>query len=72
MLGEQRVKECVTHKFLLTVAALMEEIITFATKLPVSFHTKNYVRYVIKTWSNQINLPNLHKSSILFLSLAVL
>ncbi len=42
-------KECITHKFLLNVAALMEEIITFATKLPVSFYTKNYVRYVIKT-----------------------
>ncbi len=67
MLGEQRVKERVTHEFwLLTVTDLREEIITSAAKLAVSFHTKNHVCYVIKH-DNQINLLNLHKSSVLLL-----
>ncbi len=57
-------KERVTHEFRLTVTDLRKEIITFAAKLEVSFHTKNHVRYVKKKNYNQINLPNLHKSSL--------
>ncbi len=45
---KERVKERVTHEFRLTVTDLRKEIITFAAKLEVSFHTKNHVRYVKK------------------------